>query len=100
MGKTIAVFLRHGSRWDPNKSVREQPYWDEHAQFMDAMFDAGTVILGGPFADSSGTMVIVTAESMQAAQAMFCDDPWALKDILIAEEFKEWTIFLDSRKKD
>jgi uncharacterized protein len=39
---------------NPNKSVREQTYWDDHARFMDALFDAGVVILGGPFADGIG----------------------------------------------
>jgi len=52
--KTIAVFLRPGSQWNPDLPVREQAYWDEHARFVDALFAAGTVILAGPFADGSG----------------------------------------------
>ena len=99
MKKTIAVLLRHGSRWDPRLPVREQAYWDEHARFMDALFDGGDVILGGPFADGSGSMVILAAESVEAARAIFRDDPWAHQDILIADEVKEWTLFLDSRDK-
>jgi uncharacterized protein YciI len=99
MMKTIAVFLRHGSRWDPDKPVREQAYWDEHARFMDSLFEAGQVILGGPFADSSGSMVILMAESADAARAIFQEDPWALQDILVANDAKEWTIFLDARNK-
>ena len=97
--KTIAVFLRRGSKWNPDVPVREQAYWDEHARFMDALFDAGKVILAGPFADDSGSMVILTAESADDARAIFRADPWAHQDILIARDFKEWTIFLDSRKK-
>ena len=56
MKKTVAVFQHPGSRWNPDKPVREQAYWDDHARFMDALFDAGEVILGGPFADGSGSM--------------------------------------------
>ena len=37
MKKTIAVFLRHGPRWNPELPVRKQAYWDEHARFMDAL---------------------------------------------------------------
>jgi uncharacterized protein YciI len=99
MEKTIAVFLRHGSQWNQDLPVREQAYWDDHARFMDDLFDAGAVILGGPFADGSGSMVILKAESVEAAQAIFREDPWAHRDILVAFEFKEWTIFLDSRNK-
>jgi hypothetical protein len=97
--KTIAVFRRPGSQWNPDKPVREQAYWDDHARFMDALFEAGTVLLGGPFADGSGTMVILAAESVEAAQAIFQDDPWVQQDVLIASEAKEWTIFLDARDK-
>ncbi|MFN8475845.1 MAG: YciI family protein [Anaerolineae bacterium] len=98
MTKTIAVFLRHGSKWDPARGVREQDHWDEHASFMDALFDAGKVMLAGPFADDSGSMVILAADSVEAARAIFQEDPWAHQDILLTADAKEWTIFLDSRK--
>jgi uncharacterized protein YciI len=97
MMKTIAVFLRPGARWNLDLPVREQAYWGEHARFMDELFDAGTVILAGPFADRSGSMVILVAESTEAAMAIFREDPWAHQDILVAVEAKEWTIFLDGR---
>ena len=97
--KTIAVLMRPGAQWNPNKPVREQAYWDEHARFMDSLFEAGTVLLGGPFADGSGSMVILEAESVESAKAIFQNDPWAQQDILVASEVKEWTIFLDARHK-
>ncbi|PYT05744.1 MAG: hypothetical protein DMF60_11000 [Acidobacteria bacterium] len=97
MKKTIAVFLRPGSQWNPDKPVREQAYWDEHARFMDALFDAGTILLGGPFADGSGSMVILEAENVEAAEAIFQDDPWTQQDVLVASEAREWTIYLDAR---
>ena len=97
--KTIAVLLRPGAQWNRNKPVREQAYWDEHARFMDSLFEAGTVLLGGPFADGSGSMVILEAESVESAKAIFQGDPWAQLDVLVASEVKEWTIFLDARDK-
>jgi uncharacterized protein YciI len=97
--KTIVVFLRPGSKWNPDLPVRNQAYWNEHARFMDALFDAGTVIIAGPFADRSGSMVILAAESPDAALTIFREDPWAHQDILVAVEAKEWTIFLDAREK-
>lgn len=97
MKKTIVVFLRPISQWNPDKPVREQAYWDDHARFMDSPFEAGKVMLGGPFADGSGSMVILAAESVEAARAIFQDDPWAQHDVLVASEVKEWTIFLDAR---
>ena len=99
MKKAIVVFMRLGSHWNPAKSVREQAYWDDHARFMDSLFEAGKVILAGPFADGSGSMVILRAESVEVARATFQDDPWTQHDILVAGEIKEWTIFLDARDK-
>jgi uncharacterized protein YciI len=99
MKKTIAVFLRPGSRWNPDKPVRQQAYWDDHARFMDALVDGGQVILGGPFADGSGSMVVLRAESVEAARATFQEDPWTQQDILVVRDAKEWTIFLDPGAK-
>ena len=99
MKKTIAAFLHPGSQWNPELPVREQAYWDEHARFMDALFEAGTVILAGPFADGSGSMVILMAESVEAARAIFREDPWAQQDVLVAGEVREWTIFLGLIRK-
>jgi len=44
-------------------------------------------------------MVILDVESVEAARAIFQNDPWAQKDILVAADVKEWTIFLDSRDR-
>ena len=49
--------------------------------------------------DGSGSLVILNAESVEAARAIFQNDPWAQKDILVAGEVKEWTIFLDARDR-
>jgi uncharacterized protein len=95
-----AVFLRPGSRWDPHKGVREQPSWDEHARYMDALFAKGLVILGGPFADRSGSMVILDVESAEHARTLYRDDPWTMHDILVVADVKEWMIFLDARTKE
>jgi uncharacterized protein YciI len=94
-----AAFLRPGSRWEPGKPVRQQPYWDDHARFMDGLFDSGVIVLGGPFADGTGSMVIVAADSAARVREMFRDDPWAQWDVLAVADVKEWAIFLDGRSR-
>ena len=95
----FAVRLERGGPWEWSRDLREQEGWDEHARFMDGLFEADTVVLGGPFADVSGSMVILRAESAEAARAILREDPWARQDVLVAGEVKEWTIFLDARDK-
>ena len=99
MKRAIALFQRPGAGWIPGVPVRQQPHWDDHARFVDALFDGGKVILAGPFADGSGSLVVLAAESVEEARAMSRQDPWAQGDVLVAADVKEWTIFLDARDR-
>lgn len=94
-----AVRLDPGARWDPAKGTREQELWDEHARHVDALFDQGLIVLGGPYADRTGSMVVVRARDARHAFGMFRDDPWNLHDVLVVGEIKPWTIFLDGRHR-
>ena len=93
-----AAFLRPGSLWDPNKTAREQPLWDEHARYMDALFETGVIILGGPFEDRTGALVIVKADNANQVREMYREDPWTTQDVMKVADVKEWTIFLDGRQ--
>ena len=44
----FAVFRERGSAWDASRPIRQQPRWDGHAAFMDALVDSGVIVLGGP----------------------------------------------------
>jgi hypothetical protein len=44
-------------------------------------------------------MVILSVGSEQEARTIFPDDPWAQYDISLADEVREWAIFLDARDK-
>ena len=93
-----AAFLKPGMLWNPDKPVREQPFWDEHARFMDSLFETGVIILAGPFSDRTGSMVIVAADNAARVREMFLADPWTEHDVLAVADVKEWTIFLDARE--
>ena len=99
MTTLFAVRLRPGKLWNAALTVREQLFWDDHAHFMDTLFDAGMIILGGPFADRSGSMVIVSADNAEQVYDLFRKDPWTEHDILVVAEVKEWVIFLDARHR-
>ena len=93
-----AAFLQPGSLWDPNKTAREQAFWDEHARYMDAIFETGVIVLGGPFADRTGSLVIVKAANANQVWEMYREDPWTIQDVMKVADVKEWTIFLDGRQ--
>src|SRR5437867_930515 len=98
---TFAVFSTSGAGWVAGVDTREQPLWDEHATFMDRLFDDGHVVLGGPYADDSGALVIVDMDTDSAAQvrAVFDADPWVTGNIRFVADVKRWQIFLDGRNR-
>ena len=38
-----------GSSRDFSKGTREQPFWDEHAKFIDQLVDEGFILMGAPW---------------------------------------------------
>jgi uncharacterized protein YciI len=43
-------------------------------------------------------LIIVNARDRTEASALFRDDPWTTRGILVDSEVIEWSIFLDSRQ--
>ena len=78
--------------------TRQQPLWDEHAAFVDRLFEQGRIIMAGPYADFSRALVIVNARDANEASALFHADPWTEAGILIEGEVIKWSIFLDVRQ--
>ena len=99
MKNTFVILWGPGPAWVSGKWVRQQPYWEEHAAFMDPLFDNGTVVLGGPFADSSGSLVIVEAETEAEVADLFAKDPFVVHGIFALRSLKQWLLFLDARQK-
>lgn len=95
MNTTLFIVFRDpGPSWIEGRHTRQQPLWDEHAVFMDGLFEAGRVVLGGPYADGSRALVIVEARNRDEAQALFDDDPWTTEELLGVGEAIEWTVYL------
>jgi len=93
------VFRNPGPSWVPGRSSREQPLWEEHAVFIDRLFEEGRIVLAGPYADSSRALLVVKARDGQEASNLFREDPWAESGILVPSEVIEWSVFLDSCPK-
>jgi uncharacterized protein YciI len=99
-GETFFVVDRPaGPGWVPGRGAREQPLWDEHAAFMDDLFERGLIALGGPFLDDSGAMVVMRAADEDEARRLLEPDPWCTggRDIQGIGRIRPWTIFLDGR---
>jgi uncharacterized protein len=98
MKNTFVILWAPGPAWVPGKTVREQPYWAQHADFMDPLFENGTIVLGGPFVDAMGSLVVVEAENEQQVVELFACDPFVVHDIFALSFRKQWLLFLDARR--
>lgn len=97
-GETFFVVDRPaGAEWVSGKGAREQPLWDEHAAFMDDLFERGLIALGGPFLDDSGAMLVMRVADEGEARELLEPDPWCSngRDIQGIGRIRPWTIFLD-----
>jgi len=102
MKNTFLAFSSVGPNRDPPKGTREQPFWDEHAAFIDQLVDEGFVLMGGPLLDEAGmpqgALLIVNAGDEDEVREKLKNDPWFQRGILKLESVKRWQIFIDARK--
>src|ERR1700756_1804631 len=98
MKNTFVAISSAGPNRDPSKGTREQPFWDEHAAFIDQLVDEGFILMGGPLIDEGGAMLIVNAEVESEVRERLKSDPWFEEGILKLEDVKRWQIFIDARK--
>jgi uncharacterized protein len=102
MKNTFIAISSAGPNRDLSKGTREQPFWDEHAAFIDQLVDEGFIMMGGPLVDERelphGALLIVNAENEKEVREKLKNDPWFEKGILKLESVPRWQIFIDARK--
>ena len=98
MKSTFAIISAAGPNRDPSKGTRQQPLWDEHANFIDQLVAEGFIFMGGPFVDEGGSMLVVNADDEMEVREKLKSDPWMKQGVLKLESVKRWQIFIDVRK--
>jgi uncharacterized protein len=99
MKNTFVAISSAGPNRDFSKGTREQPFWDEHAAFIDKLVDQGVIFMGGPLVDEGGALLILNAEDENEVREKLKNDPWAEHGILKLESVKRWQIFIDQRAR-
>ena len=87
--------MEQGSGWDPSGGPRTQPWWTEHAAFMDDLLARGLIELAGPV--DGGALVVLRTESVDEVREWFAADPWSVHDVCPVTDVRTWTIYLDGR---
>ena len=91
----LVVRFKAGPTWKSG-SVREQPDWDAHAVYVNDLIDRGIFVMGGPFADDSGSQSLWEGVDLDEARRIVHDDPFMENGVFELEEIREWTVFVDT----
>jgi uncharacterized protein YciI len=91
----VALFDR-GPAWVAGRPTREQPYWDEHAAFIDGLTAEDRIMLAGPFADWTGALQILRGE-VSTVEQFLAADPWIVKGVFAPPRVRPWLIWVDER---
>ena len=75
MKNTFVVISSAGPNRDFSKGTREQPFWDEHAAFIDRLVAEGFILMGGPLVDEGGSLLIFNAEDENEVIEKMKNDP-------------------------
>ena len=84
-----------GADRDLSIAMRAQPWWNEHAAFINALVDEGNVLLGGPLPDGGGALLVMRAPDAQTIRDRLAGDPWYVNKILRLVDVKRWEILID-----
>jgi uncharacterized protein YciI len=102
MKNTFLAISSAGPNSDSAKGTRQQPFWDEHAEFIDRLVDEDFIFMGGPLVNETGlphgALLIVNAEDENEVREKLKNDPWFTHGILKLESVERWQIFIDARK--
>ena len=83
MTETVAVLYEQGTNWLPGRPLSEQPL-RQHLDYLLALHEKGQLVMGGPYADGSGGLVILLVADTTEAERLIADDPAVVSGILRA----------------
>lgn len=91
------MIRKGGPAWDNSRPLREQDEWDEHASFMDALFDERFLVAAGPLGDGAPehrVLLIFDADSESAIDARLAEDIWTQTGTLSTVSLERWNVLL------
>jgi uncharacterized protein YciI len=80
----FVIIYTPGPAWLAGKSVSEQPFYREHVRYMQQLFADKRLLMGGPFQDKQGGLVILDVASVAQALEILAHDPAVLAQFLEA----------------
>lgn len=84
----------------PNSVSRRMELRPDHLKYLESLGD--TLVLAGPFladnGDMVGSIVIIEAETLDAARAIFARDPFAVGNLFDSITIKPWKLGINKTR--
>jgi uncharacterized protein len=90
----ILVRWRAGPAWKGGRP-EDQPGWDEHASFVDDLIERRIFVMGGPLADSSGSINLLEGVTEDEARELLEKDPFIAAGVFELEDVQAWNVYVD-----
>lgn len=62
-----------------------------HRAWLADLLDRKTLVSSGPYADSSGALLLVEGPDAATVETLFAQDPFAVENLIETATFHEWT---------
>jgi hypothetical protein len=73
----------------------DQDGWEEHAEFIDDLIERGIFVMGGPYADNSGSHTLLEGVSADEARELVLRDPFVANGVFELENVQAWNVYVD-----
>ena len=93
----FVVILTYGPAWQTGKTVTEQPFFREHVKYMQQVFAARQLLMGGAFLDNQGGLGILDVASVAQAREIVAHDPFVLARV-VEPHLHPWHAYFNQYK--
>jgi uncharacterized protein YciI len=78
----FVVIYTPGPAWQTVKTVEELPFFREPVEYMQQVFAARQLLMGGPFLDDQGALAILDIATEAQARDIVTHDPFVQAQVL------------------
>ena len=76
---------------DQELRLRTRP---THREYLRSLFDAGKIVISGPWEDETGMLLVYDVADMAEAEHLLAQDPYRSAGVLANATIKEWRVVL------
>jgi uncharacterized protein YciI len=82
---------------DQDLRLRTRPV---HREYLRTLFDAGKIVMSGPWEDETGLLIVYEVGDMTEAERLLAEDPYRSAGVLANATIKEWRVVLRASWSD